>query len=379
MNRKQFGILVALLIVLGGAGWYVESRRQNEAGAGETGAGQKILGENFPVNDVVRITIKGDTNEVTLAKKDDLWRVHERGDYPANFGDISEFLLKARELKAVQVEEIGASQLGRMQLAPPGQGTNSGVLVDLRDKDGKTIKALTLGKKHVKKSQQPSPFGDEGLADGRYVMVSGNSKNALLIADALSNIEPKPESWLKKDFFHVERPKSVTVSFPGGTNSWKILRDTETGDWKLADARPDEKLDTSKSYGVTTPFSSPSFSDVLLPSASLGDYGLDKPTVVTVETFDDFVYTVNVGKRMGDDYAVKVTVAANFPKERVPAKDEKPEDRLKADKAWSDRQKQLADKLKEAQAYSSWTYMVPTYTVEPLLKDRKDLLPDKKE
>ena len=62
---------------------------------------------------------------------------------------------------------------------------------------------------------------------------------------------------------------------------------------------------------------------------------------MTVDTFDDFTYTVKIGKKSGDDYPVAMTVAANFPKERIPAKDEKPEDKDKADKAWKDRQKQL--------------------------------------
>ena len=53
---------------------------------------------------------------------------------------------------------------------------------------------------------------------------------------------------------------------------------------------------------------------------------------------------VKVGTKSGDAYTTVVTVSANFPKERTPAKDEKPEDKAKADKAWADRQKQLQDK-----------------------------------
>jgi hypothetical protein len=380
MNRKQFGILVVLLIVLGGAAWLVERDHSASSGAGERGAGRSLLGDNFPVNDVAQITIKNDTNEVNLVKKDDLWCVRERGDYPANFSDISGFLLKARDLKVVQVEEVGPSQLGRLQLAPQGQGTNSGVTVDLKDKDGKSIKSLTLGKKHVKRPQQEaSAFGDEGLADGRYVMVSGETGSALLVADPLASLEPKPESWLNKDFFHIERSKAVSVAFPTSTNSWSILRDTESGDWRFADAKAGEKLDSSKDYGVTTPFSSPSFNDVLPASAKPADYGLDKPTVVIVRTFDDFIYTVDVGKRVGDDYPLKLVVTADFPKTRTPSKDEKPEDTLKANKAWSDRQKQLDDQLKQAQTYGAWTYLLPGYSVEPLLKERKDLVAEKKD
>jgi hypothetical protein len=380
MNRKQFGILVVLLIVLGGGGLLLQKRQNRESSAGERGTGEKLLGENFPLNDVALISIKAGTNELNLVRKDDFWRVRERDDYPANFADISSFLLKARDLKVIQVEQVGASQLGRLELAPPGQ-SNSGVVLDLKDKDGKAIRSLTLGKKHVRKPQgaQAAQFGEEGFPDGRYVMLSGKAQDALLIGDALANVEPKPALWLKKDFFHVERPKAIAVTFPVATNSWRIVKDTESGEWKFAETKPEEKLDSTKVSGVSSPFSSPMFNDVVLPGAKPEDNGLDKPTVVTVDTFDDFSYTVNVGKKSGDDYAVTMTVAANFPKERIPAKDEKPEDKDKADKAWKERQKQLEDKLKEAKGFEKWTYLVPGYNVDPILKERKDLLVEKKD
>src|SRR6185437_1220918 len=125
MNRKQFGILIVLLIVLGGAGWLVKQARDRAAGAGEQGAGQKLVGESFPINEVTHISIRQGANELNLIKKNDLWRVSERYDYPANFSAISDFLLKLRDLKVIQSEVIGASQLPRLQLAPPGSGTNS--------------------------------------------------------------------------------------------------------------------------------------------------------------------------------------------------------------------------------------------------------------
>src|SRR5581483_11035127 len=105
-----------------------------------------------------------------------------------------------------------------------------------------------------------------------------------------------------------ERPKAVAVAFPAATNSWKILRDTESGEWKLAEARPEEKLDSNKVSGVSSPFSSPSFNDVVSQSAKPEDHGLDKPTVVTVDTFDDLTYTLKVGKKSGEDYPVKMAV-----------------------------------------------------------------------
>ncbi len=62
-----------------------------------------------------------------------------------------------------------------------------------------------------------------------------------VIAEPLANIEPKPDQWLNKDFFSIEKPKTIAVDFPAApTNSWKITRETEAGEWKLADAKPDE-------------------------------------------------------------------------------------------------------------------------------------------
>src|SRR5213075_2206811 len=117
----------------------------------------------------------------------------------------------------------------------------------------------------------------EGFPDGRYVKVGTDSENVSVISDALANIEPRPEQWLNKDFFKVEKAKSVAVNFPNATNSWKLTRESETGEWKLADAKPTEQLDSSKASGVANPLSSPSFADVATKTKP-EELGLDKPT-----------------------------------------------------------------------------------------------------
>ena len=381
MNGKQLGLLLGLLVLLGGAGLLVEHNRNQGASAIAPGAGGKLLGENFPVNDVCRITIKQGTNEVNLAKRgeQELWRVQERNDYPANFSVISDFLLKAKDLKIVENDVVTPADLPELQLAA-GQGTNAGVTVDLKDKDGKTIRSVILGKTHLGKAAQRSvDGGNGGLPNGRYVMLAGDAQHVLLVADALSEIEPKAETWLNKDFFKVERQKAVAVSYPDATNSWKISRDEESGTWKFLDPAPGEQPDTNKLTGVSTPFTSPTFDDVLTVNNRPEDTGLDKPTVVTVDTFDDITYLVKVGKKTGDDYPLTIAVTANFPKERTSLPGEKPEDKDKADKAWQDRQKQLDQQFKAAKAFENWVYLVPTWNLDMTLKDRKDLMEDKKD
>jgi uncharacterized protein DUF4340 len=377
MNLKQLGILLAVVIVIGGAGLALHNKQKASWSGGGADVGKKLLGDDFPFNDVAHISIKHGTNEVNLVKKDDFWRVRERANYPANFSQISEFLKKARDLKIVQTEEIGPSQLPRMELAP-GQGSNSAVVVDLNDAADKPIRTLLLGKKHMKKSPSPSPGeGEEGFPDGRYVAVGTNMHEVALISDSLETADANPDQWLNKDFIRVEKPKSIEVDFPVATNSWQLTREAETGDWKLVNTNAGEELDSSKVTGVTSPFSSPTFTSVL-PGAKLDESGTNKPTVVKIETFDGFNYTVHVGAKTNDDYFVTVSVTAKPAAERVAGKDEKPEDKARLDKEFKEAQQKSADKLKQEQSYEKWTYLLPSWTVDPVLKERSQLLTEKK-
>ncbi len=373
MNRKQLITLLVLVVLIGGA-CLLLIRNQNKSWEGANPAlGKKLLGE-FPVNDVSHIVIKQGTNELNLAKKD-VWRVRERNNYPADYSEVSGFLVKLQDLKIVQDEKIGSSQLSRLSLTP-GPGTNAAVVVDFKDQSDKTIKSLLLGKKHMRKSDRPSPMGDlgeQGWPDGRYVKV-GNTENVSLISEPFGNIEPKPEQWLNKDFFKIEKARSVAVTFPNATNSWKLSRDTETAEWKLAETKPGEQLDSTKASGVANPFSSASFVDLRTNSSS---EVMDKSIVV--ETFDNFSYTVKVGPKTNDNYPLAMSVSAQLLKERTAGKDEKPEDKDKLDKEFKDKQKKLEEKLSQEKAFENWVYLVSSWTVDSLLKERAQLMVEKKE
>jgi len=381
MNRKQLLTLLVLVAVVGGAGLLLHQKNQTAWHSADKAIGQKLLGNNFPINDVALISVTQGTNQLDLAKKDNLWRVRERNEYPASFSQISEFLIKAADLKIVQNEKVGPSQLARFALAP-GQGTNAPMVVDFKDQAGKPIRTLLLGKKHFHKSNQPSSFGgemgDEGWPDGRYVRAGNDATDVALISDALSNIEPKPDQWLHKDFPKIEKIQSIAATFQNPTNSWKLTRETETGEWKLADSKPGEQLDASKTSGVASPLASLSFTDVAA-GAKPEALGLDKPTVIAIKTFDNFSYTLKIGQKTNDNYPLTLAVAAHIPNERAPGKDEKPQDKTKLDKEFKDNQKKLEDKLTQDKACEPWIYLVSTWTVEPLLKERSQLMAEKKE
>ena len=384
MNRKQLLILLVIVVVLGVFGWIRYQQNQASWQGSTQGGGKKLLGD-LPVNDIAEIVIKGGTNELDLVKKDNLWRVKQRSDYPANYTEISSFLLKLADLKAAQTEEIGSSQFPRYKLLPPGPSTNTAIELDLRDQSGKTLKTMLLGKSHMHKMEgRPSPMGEmgdsEGYPDGRFVMVGAGAKTVAVVSDPLSNVEAKPENWLNKDFFKVEKIRSIAATFPAATNSWKVTRESETAtDWKLGDVKPGEQLDSSKTSGFSYALSSPSFNDVLPADTTPEQTGLDKPTVVTLDTFDNFTYTLKVGQKTNDNFPIALTVAAQLPKERAAGKDEKPEDKTRLDKEFRDKQKKLEEKLTQEKAFEKWIYLVSSWTLDSVLKERSQLMAEKKE
>ncbi len=196
----------------------------------------------------------------------------------------------------------------------------------------------------------------------------------------LSNLEAKPEQWLNKDFLKVEKIRSIAVTYPVATNSWKVTRETESAtDWKLSEAKPGEQLDSSKTSGFSYALSSPSFNDVLPADTKPEQAGLDKPTVVTLDTFDNFTYTLKVGQKTNDNVPVAVSVAAQIPKERTAGKDEKPEDKTRLDKEFKDKQQKLEEKLTQEKSYEKRVYLVSSWTVDSVLKERGQLLAEKKE
>jgi hypothetical protein len=376
MNRKQLTLLLVVGAVLGGLGW-VAYQKQNKAYTDST---QKMGGKllpNFPLNDVEQIVIKQSAGTLQLAKKDDIWVVKDRGDHPANFDTISDTVRKFWELKVAKPVKTSAARLATLELVPPDKGP--GTLVEFKDKSGKTINSVLLGAKSMKQAPAESQFGGGSWPDGRYVMVGSDVGGVALVTEPFSNLEAKPESWLKKEWFKVEKLKSVSVVTTNATNNWKLSRETETGEWKLADAKKDESLDNGKSGTVTSALSYPSFNDVATNTAPSAT-GLDKPITATLETFDGFTYTAKVGGKSGEEnHYFQIAMSGNFPKERTPGKDEKPEDKEKLDKEFAESRKKLEDKLKADQAFEKWTYVVSKWTIDPFLKERKDLLVEKKE
>jgi hypothetical protein len=376
MKGKQLLILVVLVVVLGGIGVWLQKRKQSSWSESGAGAGAKVF--EFPINDVTHVIVKNQSGELNLVRTNDEWTVRERGDYPANYEQVTGLLRRLWDLKTVQTVKVGPSQFARLELTEPGKedGGGGGTLLELRGKEDAKLGALLLGKKYLKKSED-GPMEMEGFPAGRYVMPAGGNKVSL-VSETMDDVEPKPERWLRKDFVKVENPKSIAMAGTTDPMHWTVTRETATAEWKLEGAKPDEKLDQNKVSPIASALANPSFKDVLAADAKPEEAGLDKPATVTINTFDDFTYVVKIGKLTNEAYPLQFTVTANLAKERTPAKDEKAEDKTRLDEEFKAKIKRLEEKLAAEKKLEPRTYLVEKFSVDPLLKDRGALLAEKK-
>jgi len=377
MNQKQLLGLIVAGLILGGVGYALYNKQKGGWQAAPKGSAAKLLGE-FPINDVEQITVREATNTLTIVRSEGGWTVKERGGYTANFDEVHRVLTKVWELKPVQELKVGQSHLSRLNLQEPGKGDKTGTLLEFKAKDGKTH-ALLLGKEYSRESAASGPFGGGAMPSGRYVMVPGKIETVSLVSETFNHVDTHADHWLDKTFIKVERIKSIAYTPPEATNAWKVTRESESGEWKLADAKDAEKLDTAKVSGFNYLLSSPSFNDIAAPDAKPETTGMDKPAVATLETFDGFTYTLKIGKGPDDNTLhLAVNVTAAIPQQREAKPEEKDVDKQVLDKEFKEKKEKLEKKLADEQKLSKWTYLVTKWTVDQLMKDRKELLAEEK-
>lgn len=374
MNRKQFLILVIVLVVLGGAGLALIWQDVADYRASGARIGAKLL-PDLKLADVAEIRLQDAKQQVTLKRAEKGWVVQERGGYPASFQDISDFLIKLVELKVTQSEQVGASLLPRVELAEPGSKEGAGTLIEMKDSAGKPLARLIMGKKVLKKDpMNPLPAAKDGVPAGRYVLPPNAKDTVVVVSDPLNSVSASPGRWLSKDFFKADRIRTLAVGPEGAAPGWKITRAEEWGQWKFAGGG---NLNPGAAVGAVNKLGSLGFDDV---AANAKADPTDKPVVAVAETFDNLVYRVKAAKKKkGDEYLVSFTVTGEPPKGRAPEKGEKKEEKERRDKEFAESRKRLAERIAAEKALAKWTYVIGARELEPLLASRSDMTARKRD
>lgn len=379
MSRKQFLVMVAALAVLLAAAAGVVLSDRSAWTSADSRAGQKAIG-GLKISDVAEITVRDSSGELHLVRGQAGWSVRERADFPADTDRVAAVLVKLAETKVVQSEPLVASQRARLELLEPNpidakdKVQGAGTAIELKDAKGGVLGRLLLGKKIMKGSATASLGRPDADATGRYLVAGGDDKTVLAVGDPLNEAEAKPQDWLVKDLLRVEGSKTIS-SFKDGKLRWTVTRNTESADWSLIGSR--DKPDLQKATDLASSLGWVNLVDVVAEPAKV-DTGLDHAVAIKAETFDGLKYTLNVGKQSGANYYVRVAVAGEPVKTRKPAKNEKAEDKAKNDKAFEEARKKLVEKVEREKKLEAWTYLVAKTGLDALLRDRQQLMPEKK-
>lgn len=99
MNARLLGILVVALFVLGGGALWLHQR--DSAAPAVTTLGEPLL-KDLQASGIASIRITEPGATITLRRDGERWVIAERGDFPADFTKVRNFVLAALALKIGQ-------------------------------------------------------------------------------------------------------------------------------------------------------------------------------------------------------------------------------------------------------------------------------------
>jgi hypothetical protein len=347
MNARFALILVVLLVILGGGALLYQhqerSRRPDNVGT----LGRGLL-KDLKAAEVTAIRIVEPKSTLTVQQKNDRWVIVERGDFPADVAKVREFMVQALSLKVGQSEPIVDKDRARLNLDA------SGTQVEFAGADGKPLAKLIVGKKYFKR-EVDNP--EKARADGRFVALPAEPEVAYIVSDPLNQASTRSAEWIDKSSFQVEKVKTLEVRYPDG-GGYRIERAGDNADWRLAGAKPGEKLDVGRANAASYSLSMLELADVAPKGTTL-----EQPVAIQASTLDGLAYSIQVGKLQGDNYPIAFSSSGAL------RKDDKDAERLK----------KLEERLPREKMLSDYVLLIPKSKLEDTLKKRADLLEKKDE
>jgi hypothetical protein len=289
VNARVAAILVVLLAVMGGGAllYYQQERARRPDNVAVLG---RPLLQDLRIAEVAAIRIVEPKRRLTVERRDEGWTIAERDGFPADLAKVREFVLKLAALKVGQSDPIGEKDRARLNL------DDSGTRVELAAQDGTALASLVVGKKYWKREPE-SPA--KTPADGRFVGLPAQPREAYLVSDPLAQATTSTADWIDRSAFKVEKVKSLEVRYPDG-GGYRIERAGDNADWRIDGARPGEKVDTGRANAASYSLSLLELADVAPKDAA--DTGLDKPTIIHAITLAGRSYTIRVGRLEGDNH-----------------------------------------------------------------------------
>ena len=308
MNGRIAAVLVVLVVALGGGALLLQRQEAGRRPADAGALGQRLL-KDLQAADVSAIRIAEPKSTLTLQRKEQGWVIVEREGFPADIAKVRDFVLKAIELKVGQSEPIGEKDRARLNLDA------SGTLLEFNGADGKSLGKLVVGKKYFRREAEDAA---KAPGDGRFVMRPDEAATVYVVSDPLAQASTRSADWIDRTSFKVEKVKTLAVTYPDG-GGYRIERSGDNADWKLAGAKPGEKLEITKANAASYVLSLLELADVAAKDAKEDGKvtGLDKPIVIETETLEAITYSIKVGRAEGDNLYVSYTSSSEQPRDKL--------------------------------------------------------------
>jgi hypothetical protein len=373
MNARLLRILVIALIVIGGGAlWMYQQDRAVQAPAVAT-LGDPLLG-SLQAADVAEIRIVEPGGKITLRRDGLRWVIAERGDFPADFAKVRNFVLAALALKTGQTDAIGPADRTQLRLDDPAAKEGGGTLVEFAAADGKPLGRLIVGRKYFKTTPE-NP--EKANADGRFVLrpdAANGGATAIIVADPLEQAGTKPSLWIERRVLAASEPVSIDVRHADGDH-WRLERAPgPDAVWQLVGAKPGEKLAQTTVLSIVAAAGGLDIADIVEKDPQRAAKALAKATLITIVTRDGLTYTLQVGPPEEQKHYAVGTIEGNLPEAREPVAGEKPEDAAARDKAFAGRIAAIRARQPSPQTLTQFAFLIPEHTLVDLTKKRADLL-----
>lgn len=286
-NKKFVLFFLVTLVVIVAAGIVTKLR------APQTTIEKTLL---FPgladrINEVSRITVRGDEKSVELIKKDDDWLVASSANYPAIFNKVRAVAINLSQLKIVDEKTNKPVLYNRLGVEDPGQKNARSSLLTLYNDAGETLANVIVG----------IPRQSSGSKPGLYVRLP-EEKTALLVEGQL-DISAEDNQWYIRDLINIPEAviKRVDISYPEGEVFSIFKDDRQQPDYETTDPTAEHTsvskiiinriakgLEELRAEGVTSPeiFTFP-----------------DEVIRTTYTTFDGIITTIRLARVDGKAYA----------------------------------------------------------------------------
>jgi hypothetical protein len=302
--------------------------------------------------DAARIEVRRHDGTVTLARRDGVWGIAERGHYPARAERVREVFTGLAELRLIEERTGNPELFSRLGLEDVTVAGGTSQLLTVTDGQGATIAELIVGRRRIRTAGN--------LPEAIYVRRPGESRSYL--AEGALRLDTDPMLWVEREVLDIKRQRVARVTARrAGSDPVTVVRADPAAEQAAVVDPPEEfKPAQHKVDDLPRALEWFSFNDVR-PAADLAQ--AEEAGEARVVTFDGLTLAIRVVQADGKRWAI---VSASWAEPPAPLSENPPEQMLTPEAA-----REQAERL--AQRLAPWAFQIADWKADVLTYRLEDL------